>query len=354
VPRVFFLAFALCLGLSNAVAAQESGDLCAKIAASFRKIASGPEAVAEKNFYPESPLSMLGDNADSGVSLASHIAEAGTAQRPLDWARAESIVLSPDLQGALDRADFLDRLPDTNFFAATRIEGTAYCYDSTTFQVNDNQAQLVSAPPNWDQDEGSGCGITRMFGKVEAASVAFQENYDYSPALNSALSASAWTDGHFASACTVDFSFAPRFSARDAYNEWEQSCSADNCDELRQLALALVEAVQADPIVARKAQFEKLNDSQRSDFDALEKLAAAKDPDKIGDPADLTDQSPLPVPLLVGDTLYLARVGHWTIGWRTYSDWSVKLDERQGDQLKPVANIAIGMAKGKLENASVK
>ena len=120
------------------------------------------------------------------------------------------------------------------------------------------------------------------------------------------------------------------------------------------LALALVEAVQTDPIVARKAQFEKLNDSQRSDFDALEKLASAKDPDKIGDPADLTDQSPLPMPLLVGDTLYLARVGHWTIGWRTYSDWSVRLDLRQGDQLKPVANIAIGMAKGRLESASVK
>lgn len=352
--RVIFLAFALSLPLSTSVAAQESGDLCAKIAASYRKIAAGTETVSDKNFYPESPLSILGDNTDSGVSLASHIAEAGTAQRPLDWVRAQSIVMPEDLQGALDRADFLDRLPDTNFFAATRIEGTAYCYDSTTFQVNDNQAQLVGAPPNWDQDEGSGCGINRLFGKVDETPVAFQENYDYSPALTSALSASAWNNGHFVPACTVDFSFAPRFSPRDAYNEWEQSCTADNCDELRDLALALAEAVQTDPIVARKAQFEKLNDSQRSDFDTLEKLAGAKDPDRIGDPADLTDQAPLPVPLLVDDTLYLARVGHWTIGWRTYSDWSVKLDQLQGDQLKPVANIAIGMAKGKLENASVK
>ncbi len=52
--------------------------------------------------------------------------------------------------------------------------------------------------------------------------------------------------------------------------------------------------------------------------------------------------------------LYLARVGHLTIGWRNYSDWSVKLDMRKGDEAKPVAEIAIGMTKGKLKEASVK
>ena len=75
-------------------------------------------------------------------------------------------------------------------------------------------------------------------------------------------------------------------------------------------------------------------------------------PDKIDDPAQLLDSSPLTLPLVVGGQLYLAHVGHFTIGWRNYSDWSVKLDERQGERVKPVAEIAIGMTKGKLKEAT--
>jgi len=86
----------------------------------------------------------------------------------------------------------------------------------------------------------------------------------------------------------------------------------------------------------------------------LEKLAQVTQPDKVDDPAQLLDSSPLTLPIVVGGQLYLAHVGHFTIGWRNYSDWSVKLDERAGADVKLVAEIAIGMTKGKLKDASVK
>ena len=118
-------------------------------------------------FYPDSPLSMLGDAPNSGVILAPHIAETGKAQRPLEWAQHQSWQLTTDLQDALDKADFLDQLPDTNFYAAGRIEGTASCYDTTPFVVTGGRAKPANLPPNWmGEDVGSGCGVFRLFGKV--------------------------------------------------------------------------------------------------------------------------------------------------------------------------------------------
>lgn len=345
----------LAVGFSGPAAAQDSAGLCTKIATAYKQLTANPPASAAAKFYPDSPLSMLGDAGDSGVSLAAHIAETGKAQRPFEWVQHKGLQLTPDLQDALDKADFLDQLPDTNFYAAGRIEGTASCYDTTTFVVTEGRAKPVSLPPNWmGEDVGSDCGVYRLFGKVETVPAAFEENYDYSPALTSTLTVSPWNKDHFDPACTVGFTFEPRFSPRDAYNDWDQSCTATNCDQLRQSALALVEAVQSDPVSAQKQLLDKLGDAQRADFEALEKLAQVTQPDKVDDPAQLLDSSPLTLPIVVGGQLYLAHVGHFTIGWRNYSDWSVKLDERAGADVKLVAEIAIGMTKGKLKDASVK
>ncbi len=123
------------LGLGGPALAQDSAGLCAKIVAHYKQLVANPPASAAGKFYPDSPLSMLGDAGDSGVSVAPHIAETGKAQRPLEWAQHQGLQLPADLQDALDKADFLDQLPDTNFYAASRIEGTAYCYDTTPFVV---------------------------------------------------------------------------------------------------------------------------------------------------------------------------------------------------------------------------
>ncbi len=353
--RLAGVLIVLAVGLSRPAAAQDSAGLCTKIALAFRQLAANPAASAAAKFYPDSPLSMLGDAAANGISLAPHIAETGKVQRPLEWAQRHGLQLPADLQDALDKADFLDHLPDTNFYAAGRIEGTASCYDTTPFVVTGGRAKPANLPPNWmSEDVGSGCGVFRLFGKVETVPAAFEEDYDYSPALTSTLTASPWTKDHFDPACTVTFTFEPRFSPRDTYNDWDQSCTAANCDQLRQSSLTLVEAVQGDPVAAQKQLLDKLTDAQRADFEALEKLAQVTQPDNIDDPAQLLDSSPLALPLLVEDRIYLARVGHFTIGWRNYSDWSVKLDMRNGADVKPVAEIAIGMTKGKLKEASVK
>ena len=112
--------------------------------------------------------------------------------------------------------------------------------------------------------------------------------------------------------------------------------------------------MQADPAAAAKTLPAKLGDAQRAAYLAMVKDAQATEPEKLQDPADLTDQNPLTVPLVVGDQLYLAQLGHFTIGWRNYSDWNVKLLQRQGKNVSPIASFAIGMTKGKLQQVDVK
>ncbi len=344
-------------GFAAPAAAQAPAQtLCTKIVASYRALLALDPNSPSRGFYPDSPLSRLGAQSDSGISIAPHIAETGKQQTPLQWAQSQKppIALSAELHEALDTSDFLDRLPGSDYYAASRIEGTMSCYASSYFTVKANRAAPAQGPVNWSEDDGDSCGMYRTFGSVGAQPVAYEENYDYGSALTSSLSVSAWDSGHFAPACKIGFRFAPRFAANEHYNEWDQSCTGKDCDALRQASLHLAETVQADPAAAAKSLPAKLNDTQRAAYLAMMKDAQATEPEKLQDPADLTDQSPLCVPLVGGDQLYLAQIGHFTIGWRSYSDWNVKLLQRQGKDVSPVASFAIGMTKGKLEQVDVK
>jgi hypothetical protein len=352
-------ALALALGLAQPLAAQSPApaNLCAAVVASYQKLVDADVAPpTDKSFYPDSPLARLDGIADSGVSIAAHIAEVGKQQQPLAWARQQKPAwkLSAPLQEALDKAAFLDRLPETDFYAASRIEGTLGCYSSITFTVKKGRAAPAEGPPNWSGNDGDGCGVFRVFGKVADSPVAFEENYDDSPALSSTLSVAGWRDEKFAPACTISFRFAPRFSAQASYNDWDQSCTAKNCDALRQRAGVLVEAVETDPAAAEKVLLDHMTPAQRAEFQALQKDAQVSRPEKLADPADFTETSPLPLPLVVDGQVYLAELGHFAIGWRIYSDWSVKISERKGKNVSAIAVIGIGMAKGKLLSAEIK
>ena len=52
--------------------------------------------------------------------------------------------------------------------------------------------------------------------------------------------------------------------------------------------------------------------------------------------------------------VYLASIGHATIGWRYYADWSVTFEEAGQSQLLPRGTFAVGMRKGRLVSTVVK
>jgi hypothetical protein len=336
--------------------------LCQTVVASYKEIlAADAHARFVKSFYPDSPLTVLAAKAKSGIVIAPHIAEIDKSDAPQDWQRRQKppLAMPSSLRDAVGKSDFIDRLPHSGFYAASRVEGTAHCYNSTYFEVKHGGAELSPGPGNWDDDEGAGCGISRAFGQIGATPAAFREDYDYSPALTSSLSISGWRGDHFGPACTISFRFAPRFAAQGTYDAREQSCSAPNCSALRKAALGLVETVQTNAHEAETGLLNKLTSAQRAAFLTMKSDAHIKPPETAArngadDPADITDMAPLALPLVIDNQLYLAFAGHFTIGWRTFSDWSVKIDQRNGKDLKEVAALAIGMTKGNLAAAEVK
>src|SRR5260370_14040041 len=68
----------------------------------------------------------------------------------------------------------------------------------------------------------------------------------------------------------------------------------------------------------------------------------------------MTDQSPLLVPMIVDNRVFLATVGHFTIGWRAFSDWKVTVETGEADKTREIARFAIGMTKGPIASVTVK
>ena len=80
---------------------------------------------------------------------------------------------------------------------------------------------------------------------------------------------------------------------------------------------------------------------------------AGQTQDAAADADLLLDTAPLLLPLVYNGQVYLASVGHFTVGWRIYADWSVKLDRLQDGKPQTQASFAIGMKRGQLIKTAV-
>ena len=118
--------------------------------------------------------------------------------------------------------------------------------------------------------------------------------------------------------------------------------------------------VQTSPSQARDALLSVLTAAQRADYDEemrltrLERrLNGSGDDEPSQDPAKITDQMPLQVPYVAHGMVYLVSVGHITVGWRTFADWSVHFESVEQDKLVDQGLFAIGVTKGPLAGASL-
>ncbi|MBG0809235.1 hypothetical protein IY145_07580 [Methylosinus sp. H3A] len=347
----------------------EATAVCRKLAERYRAtLAENPEAPFKSSFYAAGPLNVLAAAPHAGVELAAPAAEISEVSRRklADWAKGRpQLFVFPDKLAA-DLVEIagssqltIDRLPNENFYAASVIEGTARCYSAAYFTVARGHAQSARGPANWEGESGDGCGVSRSFGTLDGASVALEEAHGYSPSLSSTVSAAPWRGGEFGPACDATFEFAPRFAERASYNDWDEHCEGADCEALRKAALALVEAAQKQPLEARKSALARLTTPQAAEFTELEKLAepmkdAPRDPAEAADPAFYDENGPLRLPFVHGGRLYLAELGHFTIGWRIFADWRVALKRPEKGKLEESAVFAIGMTKGALRDVSIK
>jgi len=302
------------------------------------------------------------------VTRAEPLAEfdAFSPKKLADWAKKAKppFALSPDVTKALDELGNgkvrLERLPGTAFHMASAVQGTAHCLVGVYFETRDGKARAAKPPGAFSREEGEGCGVARAFGSIDGVPAAFEEEYDFGPSLQSSLALSRWDKDRFVVSCRVRFGFEPRFDPHRSLNAWEQSCTGPDCEALRQKALALVEAVEKDPLAAQKqahetalAEAEQLNSGRLVRRVETELDAPPQGVDNPHNPASYKDQTPLTLPVIHAGKLYQASIGHFTIGWRIFGDWSLKLVPAvagQGEEM----SFAIGMSRGKLLGFQVK
>jgi len=334
---------------------------CQKIADRYRPLASAHPG--------EPPLSVLANSPTSGINMTN-----AASELPV-WASKQTppfLVPEEFTKSLISMAGWtLEKLPNVNFYSLSSIEGTAHCYNSTYFGVTRGGAEFELAPPGFNDEGGASCGVSRTFGRIDDASVFIQENYNWTPQMSSDITVATSNDGGFYSACKVAFLFAPTFSDQ-TLNSWEdikslKACKATECADLRRAAFELAEEVQKNPAEARKRWLTRLSPEQEAEYEKEIKLAARKQ-SELGirelpggatvdqtdaDPASITQEAPLHLPYVHHGHVYLASLGHFTIGWRYFADWGVTFEELEDDKLASRGNFAVGMMKGELESVSI-
>jgi hypothetical protein len=354
-------ASALLFGHTHAQSLAADTSNCQKIADRYRPLASAHPG--------ESPLKVLATSPASGMTVTAPLIRMVDPKSELPaWANRQTLpfTLPAELTQSLFSMNYwtLEKLPDVNFYWLSSIAGTAHCYDSHYFVISNGNAEDQPAPPGFEDGEGAACGVGREFGRIDDTSVYLEENHDATPRMSSGVKVATWKDGSFRGTCTVTFSFAPRFTEQTT-NAWDQlesaawkTCTGAECADLRQAAFDLVAAVQKDPIQAQNQWRSLLSAAQMAEYEndvnlAARDRAASGRHKKAFDPANITEEDPFLLPYVYGGRVYLASLGHFTIGWRYFADWGVTFKTLGDGKLTPQGHFAVGMIKGELDKVSV-
>jgi hypothetical protein len=272
-----------------------------------------------------------------------------------------------DLQGNLGVAG----LPGTNMFAANSIGGTAHCNSTVFFSVGKGRTRVVQGPKQWENDVGGSCGLTRSFAAIDGVPFIVDDSLDSGPSLASALTLTPWGNGKWLDPCRADFVFAPYFDTKNMQNDWvglnnweKNDCGAEGCEGFQRAALNLVRQTQLDRAGVEDHLLAAMTTSQREQYQRLKRIADrpdaadlqtdGDDTDKPRTAAALTDARPLLLPMIVDNRVFLATVGHFSIGWRVFSDWKVTVEAGEADKTREIARFAIAMTQGPILSATVK
>ncbi len=252
--------------------------------------------------------------------------------------------------------------PDSSLYAANSVAGTANCNATTFFEVEDGHATLVASPGAWENNAGFGCGVTRLFASFEGKPVVVDDGSSAEPNMEMTLTLTPRPRDAWENTCTATFRFAPSFGDQPLANDWaklnnwpKNTCGGAACEGLQKAARHIAVLAQADYRHAESRLTKAMSAAQRAAWARMKETADARDlpglnrnlRDKdLTGPESLTDASPIVLPLLADGKMYAASVGHFSVGWRIYSDWSVSVSRIEGAGVGHIANFAIGMTKG--------
>jgi uncharacterized protein len=305
------------------------------------------------NAHPgEAPLEVLAKLPDSPIKLASKFV---TMQQPgtelIGWAAAQKppFTLSPDLQKELKQygqtvggVGTLIKALGVDFYKISRIEGSMGCSDDLSFVVRKGIAFLATNPE--DSSEGN-CSSGASFATIAGSPAAIEENYDWRPGMTASLDVWTWDGEDFTGSCQVSLKYKPLFSPK-TLNRWGETCDGNDCDALHDASFKLAEAAEVNPDALQKSSIDALTPNQREQFDAMKEAfeLQARDPSAA---------DPFTIPFIHHEQLYLASIGHYSIGWRVYADWSAIFDSWDHGKLTPQGSFAVGTWKGDLESVSI-
>ena len=268
-----------------------------------------------------------------------------------------------DLQGAVT---FFE-LPGTDLLAVNTIGGTANCNSTVFFSVIGGRANPVQPPKQWQDDVGGSCGLTRSFASMDGTPVIIDDSLDAGPSLASTLTLTPWSHGKWREPCTASFVFAPHFDTAKTWNDWSNlgnwetnDCGAGGCGGFQRAALELVKQTQHDGVGVEDHLLAAMTPAQREEYQHLkhahgaDPLADDEDAAKPKTAASLTETNPLLLPLLVDNRVFLASVGHFTIGGRVFADWKVTVEVGEADKTREIARFAIGMTQGPIAGVTIK
>jgi hypothetical protein len=287
---------------------------------------------------------------------------------------ARPFVPSRELLGAFDgvqQALVVSDLPGSDLFAANSIGGTASCNSTVFFAVSRGRARVVRSPKGLDNDVGGACGLTRSFVSVQGLPIVIDDDLDAGPSLASTLTLTPWHGGKWQQPCKASFVFAPHFDTAKTQNDWagldnwdNNDCGSGGCGGFQRVALDLVRQTQQDRAAVEAHLLSVMTAAQREEYQRLKRVADRPDPDdrraggddaaKPGTAATLTDTMPLVLPMVVDDRVFLASVGHFSIGWRVFADWKVTVEAAEAERTREIARFAIGMTRGPIVGVSIR
>jgi hypothetical protein len=280
---------------------------------------------------------------------------------------------SGELLTALDELDAeiaVVALPGTRMFAANSTGGTAHCNSTVFFSTAKRHAHPVEGPESWKDDGGASCGVTRSFISIDGTPFVIDDSLSAGPGLASTLTLTPWANGKWLQPCRAEFVFAPHFDTKGLLNDWaglngwaKNDCGAGGCDAFQRAAFTLVQQTQQDRAGVESHLLAAMTSAQRGEYQLIKRLADKPEPDdshaggdagKPATTAGLTDTMPLVLPVVVDNHVYLATVGHFTIGWRLFADWKVTFEAGEADKTREIARFAIAMTPGPIISTVVK
>ena len=347
--------------------------VCTRFVDAYQKIINAKTNDPKDTHSPlsQKPLDLLANTPKSGVTRTQAAEELSeiNATKLDQWGLKQTPPIHFSVQvkdkitelGSLE-ALTIDHGPNTNFFIASVIGGTASCVHSVYFTVV-NGVTTLARKPLWSNKYSASCGVERFFGTIDGQTVAVEYYRSwYESDLSRELTFKTWNNDHFDTGCSIVLNYDPTYMADTdelPLTEDEQ-CESSTCKALEPAIVGLAEAVQRGPLSTLNSATARLSTVQREAFNRMVKLSSETSgrkkltPKELLNPAELRQFDPLLLPVIHEGELYLASIGHYAIGWRTYPDWRVKIEKLEKGELKSIGVIIVAMRFKSLHSADVK